>query len=66
MAYTDFDLHLTMPNIEVVRALYYNAFKFPVPKFITFELSCKHTDTHNAHRQTLASTLKFCLAKTKL
>ena len=44
MSHHDLDLDRTMPNLEIVRAIfiYYNMFKWFEPLF--FELSCTQTD----------------------
>ena len=58
-----------MPNIELVRIIFYNEYKFHVPRSISFELSCKtcrHTqgNTHgNKHTHTDSdeySVVAFC------
>ena len=53
----DFDLGQTMPNIKFVRvnSIYYNVFKFHVPRSISFELSCKNTHIQK-HTQTRTHT----------
>ena len=67
----DLDLGLTMPNIELVRVIfiYYNVFKFQVPRSISFRVIMQkhtHMETHThayththtqTHTKTLTSTL---------
>ena len=58
-AYSDLDLDPTKLNIELIPAIfiYYNVFRFRVPRSISFELLCGHTntDTHT-HTHTHAHT----------
>ena len=44
----DLDLDQTMPNVELVRAIfiYYYIFKFKLNDPLFFELSCTQTDRH--------------------
>ena len=54
---SDLDLDLTMRKIEVVRDIFINnnVFEFHVNRSITFELSCKNTETQK-HRNTETHT----------
>ena len=50
-SYRDLDLGPTMPNIKLVRVIfiYYNVFKFHVPRSISFRVIMQkhtHTETH--------------------
>ena len=67
-SHRDLDLDQTMPNVELVRAIfiYYSMFKFKWTEPLFFELSCTQTHTHthtdgktrrNADTQTDMSTL---------
>ena len=53
----DLDLDRTMPNVELVRAvfMYYSMFKFHAIEPLFFELSCTQTDRHT-DRQTDTQT----------
>ena len=55
----DLDLDRTMPNVELIRAIfiYYNMFKFEVELFLSYRVHT-HTDTQtDTHTQTDMSTL---------